>query len=329
MKKAYVYSVFPSLQQSWKIAAALDVGGHGGPGPDHGHRRPHRQGPAHDPGGGEAQHEPRDRAQVLVPDRGGRAVHSRCSPTCRSCRCCRETSAPSAPRPFAWTAGSPSRTGARSAWTTCSPPASPRPQAAGARGGAPGVRDGQRLPEGHRGAPRPERHVLRDHPERVDPAGLDRARGTDPGGLERRRQGAAAHLPRRFRDGNHPDGRPRERPRRHLLAAGGRRGGPHRRRAAGDAPALHPERPGPARPGHQRPSQGQPLYARLDAAGGRSDRVGRVPAIAPRLRAVGPGRLGAGDERRPHPQRRRVGLRAPHRLRGRRLARTISLAIER
>jgi hypothetical protein len=27
MKKAYIYSVFPSLQQSWKIAASLDAVG--------------------------------------------------------------------------------------------------------------------------------------------------------------------------------------------------------------------------------------------------------------------------------------------------------------
>ena len=39
MKKAWVYSVFPSLQVSWKIAAALDAGGHDGPGP-HDHRSP-------------------------------------------------------------------------------------------------------------------------------------------------------------------------------------------------------------------------------------------------------------------------------------------------
>ena len=42
MKKAYVYSVFPSLYQSWKISAAARAGGHHRAGPHHRHRRPPR-----------------------------------------------------------------------------------------------------------------------------------------------------------------------------------------------------------------------------------------------------------------------------------------------
>ena len=43
MKKAWVYSVFPSLQVSWKIAAAHGRGGDDGPGPgDHDLRPPRR-----------------------------------------------------------------------------------------------------------------------------------------------------------------------------------------------------------------------------------------------------------------------------------------------
>ena len=77
MKKAYVYSVFPSLYQSWKISAAGEAGGHHGPGPHDRHRRPPGPRAAHDPGRGGARTSRGEERKLLVPHRRGRAVQPR------------------------------------------------------------------------------------------------------------------------------------------------------------------------------------------------------------------------------------------------------------
>ena len=102
MKKAYVYSVFPSLYQSWKIAAALDAVGTVDQ--DRTTAIAGRLGaPADDPGRGEAQgSRGGERASASASWRTSSSA--RCSPTSRCSRCSRATSAPSAPRPCGSTA---------------------------------------------------------------------------------------------------------------------------------------------------------------------------------------------------------------------------------
>ncbi len=170
-------------------------GRHGRAGPDHGHRRTHRKEPADDPGGDRARHQPRRRAHLPLPDRRGRALHSRPRLRLPPLRAAGERArfryGVRAGRRATGPPGRPHHPGGRSLRRAAALDAGGR-----ARGGAPRLPDGQRFPEGHGGATRREGLLVRDQQERSPRAGLGGAHGAPARGHDHPREGRAADLSR-------------------------------------------------------------------------------------------------------------------------------------
>ena len=265
-----MYSVFPSLQQSWKIAADARRRGHDRPGPHHGRRGPHRAGAAHDPGRGAAASQPRGASASSASAWSRTSCSPRSSLTSRCSRCCRGTSAPSAPRRFGVEAQL-ALAGGREVRVR----RPVRERAAGGAGGrprgrAPRLPHRQRLPEGRgRAASRQGRRRREPRGATLERAWVERP-GAPAAGHPVPVQGAAAHLARRERDA-----RPCRSPsRRARLPAATPCSWPtpatmDAPRAARDAPGLRAPRPRPAGPRHQRPAAQQPRLRAAHAPGRR------------------------------------------------------------
>ena len=135
MKKAWVYSVFPSLQVVLEDRRRAPTRSApwtrtGRPRSPAASAKPPRMIPVEV----RLRSAARERADLPLPHGRGRAVHAPARPTCRCSRCSRATSGPSAPRPCASRAASPSPAGARSACEDVVADDQPAPQAAAAAG---------------------------------------------------------------------------------------------------------------------------------------------------------------------------------------------------
>ena len=240
MKKAYVYSVFPSLHQSWKIA-----------------RRARRRWARWTRTALAAMAGRIGKAPRMIPvevklntSRGTGAAGSpsgswrtssspRSSPSSRCSRSCRANE-----RAFGTSTiridGRLVLAGRREIRVEDLFTAGPAVRAGGRAGGrAPRLPHDQRLPEGDGGEARPQRSPRTRRP-RAPPCSAPGSSAAARCGRARpfRSRSSCARYRGETRDGDDPAHDPRQRSRRHLHAAGGRRRRPHRLRAAGDAPAL-------------------------------------------------------------------------------------------